>query len=197
MSFNHSPYNPDGFQMVRFSGGLLGMALFVRMDSGWRLQVFEPAIGAYGSFSQAPTPDPVAIGDHQYGFMIGHSNGGPGGPYQTDNYLIAEVAGHYRQILSAYNCERTRSDAGQSNWTCIYKAVAGEKGKFRDIVIVCKGEYFAEDQASQDPNALPSALKGKAKGVRRGKFTITRLFIWSEARGYRERLPAKVSMRGY
>src|SRR6185503_3756970 len=77
ISFNHSAYDPDGLQTSRFTGGLLGMAKFVRIDSGWQLQIFQPAIGAYGSFSQAPAPEPIRIGDHQYAYMIPHVNGGP------------------------------------------------------------------------------------------------------------------------
>jgi len=195
MSFNHSSYDPDGLQMARFCGGLLGMAGFVRTDSGWRLQTFEPAIGAYGSFSQAPTPRPLLIGEHQYAYMVVHVNGGPGGPFQTNDYLIADIGGRYRQILAAYNCERTKSDDGQSSWTCTYRAQAAERRLFRDIVIVCKGQYFAADLASGDSNALPKELKGKLKAGERGNFTITRVFSYSDGKGYQERLPAKVSIR--
>ncbi|MBS1605481.1 MAG: hypothetical protein JST42_22650, partial [Bacteroidetes bacterium] len=40
MSFNHSGYDPDGMQTGRFSGGLLGFATFVHVDSSWRLEKF-------------------------------------------------------------------------------------------------------------------------------------------------------------
>ncbi|MDP4217933.1 MAG: hypothetical protein Q8927_17150, partial [Bacteroidota bacterium] len=101
MSFNHSGYDPDGIQTGRFMGGLLGMARFIRIDSGWKLEVFQPAIGAYGAFSQSPAPLPLLIGDHQYAYMIEHANGAPGEPYQQDDYLIADIGSSYRQILCA------------------------------------------------------------------------------------------------
>src|SRR6185312_9698061 len=116
MSFNHSGYDPDGIQMGRFTGGLLGMARFVRIDSGWRLQVFQPAIAAYGSFSHAPILEPLLIGKDQYAFMIDHGNGPPGGPFVENDYLIAEVGGTYRQILAADSVAKTAWDDSPGAW---------------------------------------------------------------------------------
>src|SRR4051812_26051805 len=56
ITFNHSEYDADGAQTSRFTGGLLGLAKFVLVDSTWQLRFFQPAIGAYGAFSQCPTP---------------------------------------------------------------------------------------------------------------------------------------------
>jgi len=190
MSFNHSPYDPDGLQTMRFRGGLLGMAKFVRIDSGWQLQIFQPAIGAYGSFSQAPIPEPILIGDGQYAYMIVHVNGGPGGPFWRNNYLIAEVNGSYRQILSAYSTGRTDGFEGKSSWKCTYAVLPGEKHSFRDIVLVSKGHYWAAD-----PERLPVELKGKVKGSEQGSFTITHTFVYSDKKGYQERRPARVSVK--
>ncbi len=190
MSFNHSDYYPDGLQTDRFSGGLLGMARFIRIDSGWKLEVFQPAIAAFGSFSQCPTPRPLLIGDHQYAYMMVNVNGGPGGPYRQDNYLIAEIGNSYQPILTALNIGRPDVEDGQCSWTCSYRVAPGEKHFFQDIIFVCKGRYFATDQ-----EGLPKELKGKVKGTGQGNFNITRVFSYSDKKGYRERLPAKVLLQ--
>lgn len=166
------------------------MAKFVRIDSGWQLQVFQPAIGAYGSFSQAPAPEPILIGDDQYAFMISHVNGGPGGPFQKIKYLIAEVSGSYRQILSVYGAGRTDGEDSISRWDCTYAVQPGEKHSFRDIVFVIKGRYLANH-----PEGLPEELKRMVKDRDKGSFTITRTFSYADKKGYQERLPARVSIK--
>src|SRR5260370_361222 len=109
------------------------MAKFIRIDSGWQLQIFQPAIGGYGSFSQAPVPRPLMIGDHQYAYMIPHVNGGAGGPYEYDNFLIAEVGNTYRPVLSAFavgwDAFATEDTTGDSlsQWTCDYSVPSNEK----------------------------------------------------------------------
>jgi hypothetical protein len=187
MSFNHSGYDPDGIQTGRFSGGLLGFATFVHIDRGWLLEKFQPAIAAYGAFSQAPVPQPLKIGEGQFGFVIDHMNGGPGGPFWQDTYLIAEVDGAFRQILMAYGTGRTVGFEGRSSWTATYAVIPKDKRLFRDIVITCKGHFVAPD-----PERLPPELKGKVKPGQQGVFTIRHLYVYSSKEGYQEHLPAKV-----
>jgi hypothetical protein len=186
ISFNHSDYDPDGLQTSRFSGGILGMAKFIRIGSSWQLQIFQPAIAAYGSFSQAPTPKPLLIGDDQYAYMIEHVNGGPGGPFREDDYLIAEVGNSYRQILFAYGAARDSGGDSVSAWTRTYSIRPGKK-RFRDIVFVCRGLYWAND-----PEGLPEELKGKLKASKQGNFRITHVFSYSDRDGYMDRVRAKV-----
>jgi hypothetical protein len=190
MSFNHSEYDADGIQAGRFSGGLVGMATFMRVDSGWQMQAFQPAIGAYGSFSQAPKPQPLLIGNDQYAFLIGHVNGGAGGPFWQDTYLLALVDGSFRQLLAAYGTGRTAGFEGKSSWTYTCSVIPGQKQAFRDIAIVCKGHF-----AAPDPEALPQELKGKIKAGQQGNFTIRHVYVYTRIKGYQEELPAKVTIR--
>ncbi|HEV3327244.1 MAG TPA: hypothetical protein VG052_16630 [Puia sp.] len=184
ISFNHSDYDPDGLQTIRFRGGLLGMAKFVQIDSGWRLEIFQPAIAAYGSFSQCPIPVPLLIGNHQYAYIIRNFNGGPGGPFWLDNSLVTEVGNSYRQILAAPACGRRDGGRDISSWDCSYHAFPRKKQAFRNIVIICKGHYFAADK-----EGLPEGLKEKVKGSYQGNFKITHVFVYSRKKGYQERLP--------
>ncbi len=190
MSFNHSSYDPDGFQTGRFSGGLLGFATFTHVDNGWQLQIFQPAIGAYGAFFQSPKPQPVQIGEGQYGFWINHENGGPGGPFWQDTYLIAETGGFFREILAAYGTGRTIGFEGKSSWTHTSYVVSGEKRTFRRIVIDCKGHFVAPD-----PERLPSELDHRVKAGQQGEFTIRHVFAYAGKKGYIEQLPARVTIR--
>jgi hypothetical protein len=43
-------------------------------------------------------PVPLLIGNHQYAYIIRNFNGGPGGPFWLDNYLITEVGNSYRKF---------------------------------------------------------------------------------------------------
>jgi hypothetical protein len=190
MSFNHSGYDPDGFQTGRFSGGLLGFATFAHKDSIWQLEKFQPAIAAYGAFSEAPKPQPLEIGERQYGFIIDHVNGGAGGPFWQNTYLIAEVGDAFRQILEAYGTGRTAGFDSKSSWTATYAVIPKATRMFRDIVITCKGQFVAPD-----PEGLPPELKAKVKAGLRGEFTIRHLFVYSAKAGYQERLPAKVTLK--
>lgn len=47
----------------------------MEVDSNWRMELFQPAIAAYGAFSQGPKPKLLKIGEGQYGFVIDHSAG--------------------------------------------------------------------------------------------------------------------------
>jgi hypothetical protein len=190
MSFNHSGYDPDGMQTGRYSGGLLGFATFVHVDRSWRLEKFQPAIAAYGSFSQAPKSRPLEIGEGQYGFVIDHVNGGPGGPFWQNIYLIADLDGTFQQILAAYGTGRTTGFDGKSSWTATYAGMPNDKRVCRDMVITCKGHFVAPD-----PEGLPPELKGKFKAGQQGEFTIRHLYVYSAKKGYQEQLPAKVTLQ--
>jgi len=189
VSFNHSVYDADGATTGRFTGGLLGMAKFNRTDSGWRLQAFQPAIGAYGAFASCPAPKPVEIGEDQYAFLIEHFNGGAGGPFNQHDFLIAGVGGAYRQILAAYNMGLTKGEDSTCDWTSTYSVVPGGKKYFRNIVITCQGRYWAEDK-----EGLPEELKDKVKGKEHGTFTLVHVYEYSVQKGYQEKLPASVSV---
>ncbi len=189
MSFNHSGYDPNGIQMGRFSGGLLGFATFMHMGSTWQLEKFQPAIAAYGAFSQTPQPQALEIGHGQYGFVVDHMNGGAGGPFWQNTYLIAEVGGAFRQILVAYGTGRTAGFYGKSSWTAIYTVIPKDNWIWWDIVINCKGHFVAPD-----PEGLPAELKARVKAGQQGEFTIRHLYVYSAKEGYQEKLPAKVTL---
>lgn len=190
MSFNHSGYDPDGIQTGRYSGGLLGFATFMHVDRNWRLEMFQPAIAAYGAFSQAPKPKLLKIGEGQYGFVIDHMNGGAGGPFWQSTYLIADVGGAFRQILAADGTGRTTGFDGKSSWTSTYAVMPGNKQVYRDIVITCKGHFVAPD-----PEGLPPELTGKIRTGQQGEFTIRHRYVYSAMDNYQEQLPAKITVQ--
>jgi hypothetical protein len=162
----------------------------VRVDSSWQMEKFIPAIDAYCAFSQAPKPQALEIGKGQYGFLMDHTNGGPGGPFWQNTYLIADVGGTFRQILAAYETGRTEGFEGKSSWKATYSVVSGDQQAFRDIVVTCKGHFVAPD-----PERLPPELKGKVKSGQQGEFAIRHLYVYSANEGYEEQLPAKVTLR--
>ena len=185
--FNHSQHDADGILMSRFTGGLLGLAKFVKTDSGWRLLLFQPALAAYGAFSQSPVPQTVKLGEGQYGFLVDHINGGAGGPYWDDYFLLAERGGHYRQVLVSSGVGTTSSLENPSDWKSIFRVSSGGKQRFNNFVITIKGVYYA----NADNEGLPE-LKGSFKNGEHGNFTIVRVYEYKGRQGYVLKKPAFV-----
>lgn len=189
LTFNHSEFDPDGAQISRFTGGTIGFAKFTLVDSVWTLKYFQPAAGAYGAFSQCPTPELLLIGHDQYAFMLKSSNGGAGGPFYGNLYLIAGADGTYKEVLSANWVERTNVDENMSAWTCTYSAPLSNKRFFRDIIVTIKGNYNADD--SED---LPDEVKPYAKNNKKGKFTLAKRYVYKWGKGYQFQGPAGVTV---
>lgn len=192
ISFNHSEFDEDGAQVSRFTGGLLGLAKFVLTDNGWNLRMFQPAIRAYGAFSQCPTPKPLLIGEDQYAFIIKHSNGGAGGPYDGDYYMIAGVNGGYQQVMAAYGVEKTKVDDEEelSSWESTYAAPPSDKKYFRDIVITLTGIIN-----EKDTDRLSNELKNLVKGKKKVRFTSEERYVYKGAtKGYELQLPVKATL---
>lgn len=192
ITFNHSAYDTDGAQTGRFTGGLLGLAKFVLVDSIWQLRFFQPAIGAYGAFSKCPTPTAVLIGKDQYAFMLKHSNGPGGGPFDGSLFLIGGANGAYQQIMAAYGVERTEvgDDEGMSSWSYDYSIPVSEKKFFRDIIVTIKGTY-----KSTDTDNLFDELKPLIKGKKQGKFMIVQRYVYKGAKGYVMQTPATATLQ--
>ncbi|WP_291914642.1 hypothetical protein [Chitinophaga sp. CB10] len=183
ISFNHSEFEEDGFQTSRFTGGLLGLAKFVKTDAGWKLRMYAPAIKAYGAFSQCPTPKALLIGQDQYAFVIKHSNGPGGGPFYSTLYMIAGINGTYQQIMAAFATEKSGGDPEEgdlSKWTSTYAVPASDKKYFRDIVITTKGNYDTADLEGF-PQEVASQLK---KSKKSGKFVMVQRYVYKGAKGY-------------
>ncbi|PSK94407.1 hypothetical protein [Taibaiella chishuiensis] len=183
MSFNHSEYDADGITTGRFSGGILGMAKFMRTPAGWKMRIFQPVIRAYGAFSQCPEPELLQIGEDQYAFMLRHINGGAGGPFDGDYYLVAGADGAYREVMAAYNTERTEGE-GTCYWKSEYSCPPGDKKFFRDIVILTRGTYYAPDK-----EGLPQIVRSKLKGKAKGTFSLEQRYIYKGGKGYEAATP--------
>jgi hypothetical protein len=192
ISFSHSEFDEDGLRVSRFTGGLLGLAKFVQTDQGWNLRMFQPAIRAYGAFSSCPTPQPLLIGTSQYAFILKHINGGAGGPFDGDYYLVAGVNGGYQQVMAAYGVERTKvsEEEQMSSWESTYNAPASDKKYFRDIIITLKGTA-----TSTDTERLSNEVKALLKGKKSIRFVAEERYVYKGAgKGYELQLPVKASI---
>jgi hypothetical protein len=65
--------------------------------------------------------------------------------------------------------------------------IPDQQHAFRDIKIICKGQFKAPD-----PEGLPGEPEQKVKAGEHGNFTITHIFHYSKNGGYREQQPPKV-----
>jgi hypothetical protein len=191
ITFNHSTYDADGAQTSRFTGGLLGLAKFVLVDSIWQLRFFQPAIGAYGAFSQCPRPTAVLIGKDQYAFMIEDSNGPGGGPFDGSLFLIAGANGAYQEIMGARHVERTEvgEDEGLSSWTYDYTVPLSDKKFFRDIIVTITGIC-----KSSDTEFMFEELKPLMKGKKKAKFKIVQRYVYKGSKGYVLQMPSTATL---
>lgn len=190
ISFNHSEYDADGVMTSRFTGGILGMAKFMLTPEGWKLRMFQPAINAYGAFSQCPEPRLLLIGQDQYAFLIEHLNGGAGGPFTGADFLIAGANGAYRQVMAVYGTERTAGgeEEPNCNWKSEVRCPVSEKQFFRDIIVTTKGTYYAADK-----EGMPDMVRDKAKGKTKGTFTIEQRYVY-KGKAYESQGPAQCTV---
>ncbi|MDX6181472.1 hypothetical protein SGQ44_06975 [Flavobacterium sp. Fl-77] len=170
--FNHSGYDEDGLQTGRFSGGLIGLAKFAKNANIWEMRSFQPAIAAFGAFSQAPKPKLVEIGQDQYAFILVHSNGGAGGAYFGYLYLIVGFDGKYQPLMEVPNF--TLSNSSSSEWSSSYKVVTDNNKKFfRDFVITTTGSYRKAKGTEDDYEVdMPVEVSAMAKTKKQFNFVI-------------------------
>ncbi|KAF2506802.1 glycoside hydrolase family 68 protein [Flavobacterium zhairuonense] len=174
--FNHSENDEDGLQTGRFFGGLVGVAKFAKNGTIWEMKSFQPAIAAFGSFSQAPKPKLVEIGENQYAFTILHTNGGAGAPYNGYLYLIAGFDGKYQPLMEVDYY--TLSNSISSNWSSSYTVITDNNKKFfRDFIIKTTGSYKKAKNTEDDFEVdLPAELATTAKTKKQFDFAIERRF---------------------
>lgn len=191
--FNHSWYDAEGFQVSRFTGGTLGLAKFVLTGNKWVMKFFQPAIGAYGAFSQCPKPVPVMIGHDQYAFMLTVQNGPGGGPFASSYFLIAGTGGAYKEVMSAYAVGMTADgeEDPAPTWDATYSVPESDKRFFRDILVTFKGEYV-----SNAIDGLPEEVRAPAKatGKKKGRFTMTKRYVFKWGKGYQPTADVKVTV---
>lgn len=174
--FNHSVYDEDGLQTSRFTGGLLGVAKFAKNNEVWEMKSFQPAIAAFGSFAQSPTPKLVQIGEDQYALALTHANGGAGAPYNGILYLIAGFDGKYQSLMEVNYYSLFNSSS--SDWSSSYTVVTDNNKKFfRDFVITTTGSYKKAKGTEDDYEVdLPEELAAMAKTKKQFNFVIERHF---------------------
>ncbi|MEO8535076.1 MAG: hypothetical protein ABI441_15060 [Flavobacterium sp.] len=176
MIFNHSVYDEDGLQTSRFTGGLMGIAKFAKNGNSWEMKSFQPAIAAFGSFAQAPTPKLVNIGEDQYALTLVHSNGGAGGPYSGYLYLIAGFEGKYQPILEVPDYQLTNTQNLQ--WSGSYKVIADSNKKFfRDLLVTTTGTYKKPNKNDEEYDAEgPKEISEMMKTKKQFNFVIEQRF---------------------
>ncbi|GAA3740651.1 hypothetical protein GCM10022422_25390 [Flavobacterium ginsengisoli] len=172
--FNHSVHDEDGLQTGRFSGGLLGVAKFEKNSNVWEMKSFQPAVAAFGSFAQCPTPKLVEIGEDQFALSLVHANGGAGAPYNGYLYLIAGFDGKYQPLMEIDYYSLFNSIS--SEWSSTYTVVTDNNKKFfRDFKIVTKGSYKKAKGTEDDFEVdLPAELAEMAKTKKQFNFVIER-----------------------
>ncbi|KAF2338236.1 hypothetical protein [Flavobacterium tistrianum] len=178
LAFNHSVHDEDGLQTGRFSGGLLGLAKFAKNGNSWDMRSFQPAVAAFGSFAQCPTPKLVEIGEDQFAFTLLHVNGGAGGPFEGWLYLVAGFDGKYQPIMEVENYQLTNVQS--INLSGSYTVVNDNTKKhFRDIIIKTTGT-FNKALKSQDEfeTKVPEEIAAMAKAKKSFNFEIERRYAF-------------------
>ena len=187
----HDIQSIDCIYEGRTACAILGLALYTREGDHWLLQSFAPAIGCYGAFQYMPALHLIKLGKNKYGFYLLNSNGGAGGPYYTDLYLVSIVNGKFKVLLSSDGVRR--SNTGTSEWNMKISSHPDDTG-YGPVTIRMKGDYskwsFMEmDTLSNVPPELQQAITQSDSF----NFTITRQFNFRNGSyklshsGYRKR----------
>ncbi|MET3025957.1 hypothetical protein ABXT06_04715 [Flavobacterium sp. UW10123] len=178
LAFNHSVHDEDGLQTGRFSGGLLGLAKFAKNGNSWDMRSFQPAVAAFGSFAQCPTPKLVEIGEDQFAFTLLHVNGGAGGPFEGWLYLVAGFDGKYQPIMEVNDYQLTNVQSIE--WSGTYTVVNDNTKKhFRDIIIKTKGVFNKALKAQDEfETNVPEEIAAMAKTKKSFNFEIERRFAF-------------------
>ena len=139
ISFSTNGPSTDFIQSGRFNCGVLGLALFEKEISGWRLVAFDPGLGCFGSFGVARGVEIIKVGKSDYLFLEFSGNGGAGGPYYTYLHAFSAVGNEIHEVLEidAFHRESVAFNIWQSEIVVLDSL----SESFSSLRVVTKGNY--------------------------------------------------------
>jgi hypothetical protein len=147
----------------RFSGGIMGLAMFTRDAKGWKLTNFSSALGEFGSFSSAFVPGIVRVGKHNWLFDCTYSNGGAGGAYTpVVSFYINKGKSFERVYMDNFGMLNNTS---HGEWYSRIEAVDSMVKGYSDLHLITEGCFLGDGTDSFGVNEaylwapIPDELK--------------------------------------
>jgi hypothetical protein len=125
----------------RFTGGILGMALFIRENDQWMLKKFNPAVGCYGNYACAFIPNKAKTQQGEEVFYFTGSNGGAGGPYIGNHFVVIPTDTSYIEACVIRNSACYNRYSG---WDTELEFIS-TGNTFPDIVATTEGRIDGSD----------------------------------------------------
>lgn len=126
----------------RFSGGIMGMAMFAKDSKGWKLTHFSSALGEFGSFSSAFVPGIIRVGKQNWLFDCTYSNGGAGGAYTPVVSFFVNKGKSFERVYS--ESFGVLSNTSYGEWYTRVEAVDSMANAYGDIQLVTEGNFFGD-----------------------------------------------------
>lgn len=174
---------PSFERFGRLNPAFLGIALFEKKDNAqnsfWEFQFYNPAIGAYGSFSTAPKPKIYQIGKNQLGVIVTSANGGAGGPFYG-NLFIHSLDKKSSLLFSEDFFSRMYGEKSSWKTTIDFKNIANQE--FADLVLTTEGHFLKESftEIDEDINQMnfPKILQEKINTTDDFDFKLQRTYVY-------------------
>lgn len=182
---------PDFMRTGRFQQAFLGIALFEQKNEEktntkntnenniWEFQFYNPAIGAYGSYSTASKPKIYQIGKNQLGVIVTSANGGAGGSFYGNLFVHSLDKKSSLLFLEDFF---SRMYDGKSEWGTVIKFENTNNQEFADLVLTTEGHFLKASfvEAEEDINQmnLPKILQEKIKTTDDFDFKLQRTYVY-------------------
>jgi hypothetical protein len=179
----------------RFSPAFLGIALFeqkketknnipsISHSDIWEFQFYNPAIGAYGSYSTAPKPKIYQIGKNKLGVIVTDANGGAGGPFYGDLF-IHSLDKKSSLLFSEHFFNRKYGE--KSSWYTTINFENTGNQEFADLVLTTEGHFLKESftEIDEDINQVnfPKTLQKKIKTEDNFDFKVKRTYRYQKGK---------------
>ncbi len=173
----HDALNCTCIFCSRFTGVVLGVALFTEHHNVWELRAFNYGLGCYGAFQKLPAIQMAELDNCE--FYLLNSNGAAGGVYYSALYMFALANGTFKKVLNIPAVRRYNT--GLSNWDMGLKNAKPAPGqKFSPIEVTLQGTFLKDTLNMEFGSAdIPPGLARYTPKNDSFDFTVSYLYKFS------------------
>lgn len=175
----HDAINCECISCGRFTGAVLGVALFTERNKLWELSAFNYELGCFGAFQQLPKIRTLKPGNDNYEFYFLNANGAAGGVYYSELFIFGLLNGTFKKVLNIPAVRRTNT--GLSNWDMSLKSIGPAKAqKITPIEMTLKGTFLKDtSDLEYGSTDVPPGLEQYAAKNDSFEFTVTYKYSFS------------------
>lgn len=177
---------PDEFSIMfcgRFSGGVMGYALFEINENSSFLISMNYSVGMYGTYNKPKEPEMrIAFGNLFFIYEV--TNGGAGGPYTSVNDVFQFDGGKVSKIDSESFLELFNTQIGE--WKTQYQFFQDSVSKKVGIKFITTGNFIGDGSITEDycgyiyngaPDEFMTKMRKSEKELSQFTFDYERSFL--------------------